>query len=250
MTTFPNQNALANAVANAAEQKIAREIGRRSGTSIFDGRGQLNQQSAGTLSHDGQVYLGEYLDLSGVPWAPAPDGYEHSSNLARLVEHMAALPSGEGGTLDQGGVVGCPLSMEDQKVLHAVAMLYCVGRGALGENQPPIGIQGYERRSAEFADRYLRGEAARNTIWSKQNIREDVCRLILKHTDERAINEDKRLQVFADACRFELVRHGVNTPEGLSMLRTHAWKKPELFHGGFAKDATNFRAWMITRGWK
>ena len=77
---------------------------------------------------------------------------------------------------------------------------------------------------------------------------DEVCRLIVKHDDPRAIDEDKRLQVFNDARRYEMARLHPNTSEGLKILREFCG--PEKFYTGFAKDKTNLRAWMLKRGWK
>jgi hypothetical protein len=106
----------------------------------------------------------------------------------------------------------------------------------------------FAERSATYADRYLRSGAASNTSWSKEHVRDEVCRLILKHADERAIADDKRLQVFNDARRYELTRLYPNTSEGLKILREHC--SPDKFYSGFAKEKANLRAWMLKRGWK
>ena len=66
--------------------------------------------------------------------------------------------------------------------------------------------------------------------------------------DPRSIDEDKRLQVFADAIRYETVRYAPDTPEGLATIRVHC--RPDLFHMGFSKSKDNVYAWMKTRGWK
>lgn len=58
----------------AAEKQIAREMQRRTETSIFDARGGLRESEARSRTKDGDLYLGEYLHLAGVEWAPDPDG--------------------------------------------------------------------------------------------------------------------------------------------------------------------------------
>ena len=78
-------------------------------------------------------------------------------------------------------------------------------------------------------------------------MREDVCRLILKHNDEREIRTDKRLQVLHDGLRFEIVRYEPNTGEGLKRIREHC--RRELFYSGWAKTKENFVTWRGNRGW-
>ena len=210
---------------------------------MMDAKMQSMTRSAftqdGRLRHEdmasGRVSLGEYLDLSGIDWAPEPYGSEHCQWLSRLVDYLSELPE------KLGGIVGGPLSMHDRKVLHCVSMLYCVGR--------KDGETNYAARSAAFADRYLRaGAGAGTAYWSKEEVREDVCRLIYRHNDPEAIRTDKRLQVFADVCRYELARIAPNTPEGITLLKEQV--KPELFYTGWAQSKDNFRQWMVTRGWK
>jgi hypothetical protein len=180
--------------------------------------------------------LGEYLDLSTIPWAPDPYGSDHSQWLSRLVDYMTELPG------KFGGVPGGPLDKHDRRVLHAVSMLYCVGRKE-GEHR-------YNERSAAFADTYFRSGAGQT--WAsggdKERIREDVCRLIYRHNDPASILEDKRLQILADGCRYELARFSPNTIEGQLLLKENI--KPDLFFTGWAQSKDNFRAWMVTRGWK
>jgi hypothetical protein len=195
--------------------------------------------SDGRLKHEdirpGQVTLGEYLDLAGIDWAPDPYGADHCQWLSRLVDYMSEL------TPEWGCIPGGPLKMEDRKILHCVAMLYTVGRKQ--------GEEGYAARSAAFADKYLReGAGAGTAYWSKDHVREEICRLIYKHNDPEAIRSDKRLQVFADACRYELVRIAPNTPVGTELLARSI--DPSLFYTGWARSGQNFRAWMVTRGWK
>lgn len=219
-----------------AENKIEREMQRRTSTSVFDGSGELKREHAQSLSHDGQVYLGEYLHIAGVEWAPEPNGSDHCAWLARLVEYIAKLPPDN----TFGGIVGGPLNDRTAKILHAVAMLYCTGMRE--------GIQGYEARSAARADKFLREGGGSGTMWNTDTVREEICGLIYKHNDPREIAADKRLQVFEDALRYETVRFFPNTGEGLALLKERC--KPELFHTGWAKSKDNFRQWMVTRGWK
>lgn len=216
----------------AVDEVLRREIQAQAGRSMFSRDGRLRHDLEGNVG--GNIHLGEYLQLGDIPYAPEPWGSEHATNLARLSEYMASLPG------NRGGVVGGPLSKEDQKILYAVATLYAVGR-AQGETN-------FAERSAAYADRYLRSGAASNTSWAKEEIREQVCRLILKHDDPRAIEEDKRLQVFNDARRYEMARLHPNTAEGLKVIREHC--SQDKFYTGFAKDKANFRAWMLKRGWK
>lgn len=217
-----------------AEDKIALEMRRRTSTSIFNARSGGLKQDARSFASDGQIYLGEYLHLAGVKWAPEPDGPEHCQWLSRLVEYMAELTPG------WGGIVGGPLDQHERKILHAVAMLYCTGK-AQGEDR-------YEERSAKNAEEFFRAGGGDGTYWSKPEVREEVCRLIYKHNDAREIASDKRLQVFEDARRYETVRYSPNTADGMTLLKERC--RPDLFHSGWAKDRVNFRQWMITRGWR
>lgn len=219
-------------------ERAIRQVERRAQHSIFDDRGQLRPGS----SPDGDITLGEYLQLDSIPWAPEPDGAEHSQQLARLVAYMASLPE----TL--GGVVGGPCSPHDQKVLYACAMLYAVGKGSLGTQNPPFGATGFEARSAAFAERFFREGGGAGTYWNKDMVREEVCRLIFKHNDRREIEVDKRLQVFADALAYESVRVKPNTPEGLAYIREHY--KPDTCYLGWSKSRDNLRGWMTYRGWR
>ncbi len=223
------------------DAKIDRELGKHTSTSIFDSRGELNEGRATALSN-GNVGFGDYLHLGSIPWAPEPDGAEHCQHLAQIAEYMAALPE------SWGGVVGGPMDKHDQKVLHAVAMLYAVGKGSLGTQQPPLGREGYEARSAAYAEQFFRQGGGAGTYWSKTEIREDVCKLIYMHTREEEIRTDKRLQVFADAVRYELCRIGVNTAAGMALLKEHC--RPDLFHSAWARDRANFRQYMLKNGWK
>lgn len=216
----------------AVDAVLRRELEAQAGRSMFSRDGRLRHDLEGEVGS--KIHLGEYMQIGDVPYAPDPWGSDHATNLARLSEYMASLPD------KMGGVVGGPLAKEDQKILYAVAMLYAVGM-AQGENN-------FAERSATYADKYLRSGAASNTSWSKESVRDEVCRLILKHADPRAIAEDKRLQVFNDARRYELTRLQPNTAEGLKILREHC--SPDKFYSGFAKDKSNLRAWMLKRGWK
>jgi len=216
----------------AVDQILKQEVAAQAGRSMFSRDGRLRHDLEQNVG--GNIHLGEYLQLGDIPYGPEPWGSEHATNLARLSEYMASLPD------KMGGVVGGPLSKEDQKILYAVAMLYAVGRSQ-GENN-------FAERSAAYADKYLRSGAASNTSWSKESVRDEVCRLILKHDDPRVIAEDKRLQVFSDARRYEMTRLHPNTAEGLKILREHC--SPDKFFSGFAKDKVNLRAWMLKRGWK
>ena len=216
----------------AVDSVLKRELSQQAGRSMFSRDGRLRHELEGNVG--GNIHLGEYLQLGDIPFAPDPWGSDHATNLARLSEYMASLPG------NMGGVVGGPLSKEDQKILYCVATLYAVGI-AQGE-------VGFAERSAAYADRYLRSGAASNTSWAKESVRDEVCRLIRKHADERAIAEDKRLQVFNDARRYEMTRLYPNTAEGLKILREHC--APDKFYSGFAKDKANLRAWMLKRGWK
>lgn len=221
-----------NQLNKAVDEVLRREIDAKAGRSMFSRDGRLRHDLEGQVGSS--IHLGEYLQIGDVLYPPDPWGSDHAANLARLSEYMASLP----GTM--GGVVGGPLSKQDQKILYAVAMLYAVGR-AQGEAN-------FAERSAAYADRFFRSGAAANTAWSKVEVREEVCRLILKHEDPRAIDEDKRLQVFNDARRYEMSRLHPNTSEGLKILREHC--APDKFYTGFAKEKTNLRAWMLKRGWK
>ena len=185
--------------------------------------------------------LGEYLNLASIPWAPEPDGSEHATHLARLAEYMGTLPG------PFGGVVGGPFDKQDQRCLHAVSMLYAVGKGSMGDGEVR-GQHGYAERSAAWADQYLRGPGAAGTIWGKVEMRESICRLIRWHNDEREIKLDKRLQVFADAVRYELCRLNTNTASGMRLLKEQ-WS-PALFNTGWAANKANARAYMVSRGWK
>jgi len=213
-----------------AQQRMNSEL-RRATRSAFTEDGRLRQEDLGP----GQFSLGEYLDLSGIDWAPDPYGADHCQNLSRLVDYMSELPG------KFGGVEGGPLSLEDRKVLHCVSMLYCTGRRD--------GETNYAARSAAFAERYLRaGAGAGTAYWSKEHVRDEVCRFFYEPAATETIRTDKRLQVFADACRYELARLGPNTLEGTLLLKEHI--KPDLFYTGWAQSKNNFRAWMVTRGWK
>lgn len=216
----------------AIDEKLRREVAAQAGRSMFSRDGRLRHDLEEQVGN--KIHLGEYLQIGDVPYAPEPWGSEHAANLARLSEYMASLPQA------MGGVVGGPLSQQDQKILYCVAMLYAVGR-AQGEAN-------FAERSAAYADRFLRSGAASNTSWSKEEVRDEVCRLILKHEDPRAIDEDKRLQVFSDARRYEMSRLQPNTAEGLKILREFC--SPDKFYSGFAKDKSNLRAWMMKRGWR
>lgn len=216
-----------------AQMKMESELKKRTSQSIFGRDGHLNRDAARSLS-EGHTYLGEYLDMGRIPYPAEPHGQDHAMNLAKIVEYMAKLPGG------WGGVVGGPLSEHEQKVLHAVALLYAVGR-AQGE-------EGYPQRSAGYADQFFREGGGAGTYWSKQEVREDVCRLIYMHRREEEIRTDKRLQVFSDAWRYELARLNPNTAQGMSLLKEE-WK-PEKFFSGWAKDKANARAYMVSRGWR
>lgn len=219
----------------AVNQKLNREIAAQAGTSLFSRDGRLRHELEDRVGGDGNIHLGEYLQLGDIPYAPDPWGSDHATNLARLSEYMASLPG------IRGGVVGGPLSLQDQKILYAVATLYAVGK-AQGDDDR------FAERSAAYADSYLRSSAASNTAWARQDIREEVCRLILKHDDQREIANDKRLQVFSDARRYEMTRLNPNTSAGLATLREAC--APDKFYTGFAKDRVNLRTWMLRRGWK
>lgn len=221
----------------AAQAKIQREMSKRVNTSIFGRDGQLDASRARDLS-EGHVGLGEYLDMGRIPYPPAPDGSDHAAKLAVLVGYLAQIPVK--GPYVSGGVVGGPLDKHDQMVLKAVAHLYMVGK--------KDGLEGYAERSAAFADKFFREGGGAGTYWAKQSVREETCRLIYHHDRPESIREDKRLQVFADACRYELCRLAPNTGEGMLMLKEQ-WK-PELFYTGWAADKANARTWMINRGWK
>lgn len=223
-----------------------REIQRRTTRSIFNKDGKLDEQTARGMvaSGQGDISLGEYLHLTGVPWAPDPDGSEHCIWLSRLAEYMMTIDEKHGG-------VG-PFDKHDQKVMHAVAMLYCTGRqtfscydGALTEGDLALK---WEEQSARNAEVFFRNGGGDGTYWGKDTVRTDVCNLIYNHRNPQAIASDKRLQVFADAVRYETARYWPNTAEGLAILKER-WR-PELWHTGWAADKANARQWMITRGWK
>lgn len=219
-------------------ERAIRQVEKRAQHSIFDARGNLRPDQA----PEGNIGFGEYLQLGLIPWAPEPDGAEHSEQLAQLVEYMGQLPE----TL--GGVVAGPLSQHDQKVLYAVGMLYAVGKGSLGTQNPPLGVSGFAARSAAFAERFFREGGGAGTYWNKETVREEVSRLIFRHADPREIAIDKRLQIFADALAYESVRMKPNTPEGLTYIREHY--KPDACYLGWSKSRDNFRAWMQKRGWR
>lgn len=213
---------------------------------IFRESGEIDQEAAQAQATKGDVFLGEYLHLAGVPWAPEPDGAEHCQNLARLVTYMAELPP------SWGGLASGALDVDDRKVLHAVAMLYCTGRRE--------GMEGYEARSAANAAKFFHDGGGDGTFWGTAKVRDEVCRLIYKHTDPEFIAQDKRLQVFEDAVRFECVRYAPNTRRGLEILRQEC--SPEKFHLGWSKSngeidpttgkkqPSNLETWMTTRGWR
>ncbi len=219
----------------AVSKTLERELANQAGTSMFSRDGRLRHDLEGRVGGSGNIHLGEYLQLGDIPYGADPWGSDHATNLARLSEYIASLP----GTM--GGIVGGPLSVQDQKILYAVATLYAVGK-AQGDDDR------FAERSAAYADSYLRSSAASNTAWAKQDVREEVCRLILKHADPREIDGDKRLQVFSDARRYEIVRMSPNTSAGLAALRENC--TPDKFYTGFAKDRVNLRTWMLRRGWK
>lgn len=223
-----------------AELSIQREMDRRTNTSIFDPSGNLRMGEAQARATKGEVYLGEYLHIGSIPWAPDPYGSEHCVALSRLVEYMASLPGQVGGF--------GPFDAHDTKVLHAVAMLYCVGMGSFGRDEPPAGVEGYEERSAAYAEKFFRSGGGDGTYWSKESVREETCRLIFQHNREDAIRSDKRLQVFADAVRYETTRLKQNTGEGMALLQERC--TPDKFFQGWAKDKANFRGYMLFRGWR
>ncbi len=194
-----------------AQLKIQREMASRTSTSIFDGRGNLDHATANRLS-GGDVALGEYLDMSMIPFAPDPDGSDHAIHLSRLVSYIAKLPSGANGEADWGGIAGGPLSDHDIRVLSAVAMLYATGRPKPSDayREMDAGPVLWEQISANVADNFFRLGGGAATYWSRPDVREEVCRLIVKHTDAREIAADKRLQVFEDARRYETVRYSPN----------------------------------------
>lgn len=217
----------------AATLKLQKELSKRTSQSIFDRSGNLDIRRANELS-EGYIGLGEYLHLDTVPWASEPFGSEHCQHLSRLVEYMAQLPE------SWGGVVGGPLDKHDQKVLHAVAMLYATGK--------KHGLEGYEARSAAIADQYFRQGGGSGTYWSKSEVREDVCRLLYSHNRREDIETDKRLQVFSDALRYEMTRLEPNTARGMAVLKEFC--RPESFYMGWSKDRANLRAYMVSRGWR
>ncbi len=194
-------------------------------------------------SNQSDIRLGEYLHLAGVEWAPDPDGSDHCMWLSRLVEYMAQL------TPEWGGVVGGPLTMHDVKVLTAVAMLYATGRASPSSAHTDEGVaKTYAAKSASNAERFFRDGGGSGTYWGKPEVREDVCRLIFRHTEPAAISEDKRLQVFQDALAFESVRYGVNTGPGLLLIKERY--VPERMNLGWSKSRENFRGWMQARNWR
>lgn len=224
-----------------AKMATKRELDRRGTRSIFGADGKLDEQTARGMasSGSGDVYLGEYLHLTGLPFAPDPDGSEHCIQLSRLVEYMATITEKFGG-------VG-PFSAHDQKVLHAVAMLYCTARHQ-SSAYPDDPRDQWVEQSAANAETFFRQGGGDGTYWGKDEVRKDVCSLIYRHRNPQDIASDKRLQVFADAVRFETARYSPNTEQGLDLLKERI--VPDLFHTGWAKDKANFRQWMIYRGWK
>jgi len=218
-----------------ANRLMDRELARRTGTSIFAPSGRLRDDAA-SFASDGQIHLGEYLHLAGIEWADAPFDSDHCQHLARLVEYIASLPE------KMGGIPSGPLGMHEQKVLYAVAMLYCTGKKGIGASDD------YAARSAANADKFFREGGGSGTYWGKQQVREEVCHLIYKHTDPREIAHDKLLQVFSDALRYETVRMWPNTAQGLEIIRERC--RAEDYFTGWAKTKENFRAYMVSRGWK
>lgn len=240
-------------IAESVERDMDMDMDRRAAQSMFDqstGR-LLNQraQQAGTIS------FGEYLDLGLVPWAPDPFGSEHCTNLARLVEYMGGLGEKYGGF--------GPFEAYDLKCLYAASILYAIGiaqgQGGGGGRGEALGAEAcrrlavpgaYEARSAFLAEQFFRNGGGVNTYWAKPEVREETCRLIFRHNDPRALEGDPRLKVFADGRRYELARLNPNDESGESMLMLQREWVPELFHQGWAKEKSNARGWMITRGWK
>ena len=197
--------------------------------------------------HRSQVVLAEYLHLAGVQWAADPDGSDHCEWLSRCCEYLAGMPEG------WGGVVGGPMSPHDVKVLHATAMLYCTGRTS--PSSGPIDSareEVFAGQSAANAERFFREGGGYNTYFGREDVREDVCRLIYRFgqrfRDRGMISSDKRLQVLSDCVDFEVARYAPNTGEGMRLIRERFI--PERTYTGFAKSKDNFRAWMRTRGWK
>ncbi len=218
-----------------AKQKI-QEAMRRHGRSVFGADGNLRADAAAEMSN-GNVLLGEYLDLSIVPFAEDPYGSDHCIALGKLASYMMELPERMGGFPDG------TFQKHDYRVIHAVAMLYCTGR-----HKQYGDLEGYAARSAKIADAYFQDYGGGATYWSKAEVREEICRLIYKHNDPAEIKIDKRLQVLSDALTFELARLAPNTVEGLRILKEHV--KPDRFFLGFSKNEDNFRTWMKYRGWK
>lgn len=228
---------------------LQQQIQNMTSQSVFREDGKIDEERARHLASKGDIYLGEYLHLNEVPWAPDPDGSDHCIWLSRIVEYIAQLPG------KWGGVEGGPLSTHDVKVLHAVAMLYCTGRQVPSFTDPNIKddkirekMARWEERSAANAELFLREGGGAGTYWSKSEVREDVCKLIYHHRRAGEVRIDKRLQVFNDAVLFETARYFPNTGDGLRLLRERV--KAEAFFTGWGKDKENFRAWMIARGWK
>ncbi len=224
-----------------AKMATQRELDRRGTRSIFDASGKLDERTAMGMaaSGAGDVFLGEYLHLTGLPFAADPDGSEHCIQLSRLVEYMATITEKFGG-------LG-PFSAHDGKVLHAVAMMYCTGRQR-SSFYPDDPKDQWVEQSARNAETFFKNGGADGTYWNKDEVRTEVCRLIYAHRNAQDIAGDKRLQVFADAVRFETARYFPNTAEGLGVLKER-WS-PDLFVTGWAKDKANARQWMIYRGWK
>jgi hypothetical protein len=224
-------NDLVNRATRSVERSMERDMDSRAAQSVFDERGNLRMGATDGMQNVG---LGEYLDLTLIPWAPEPDGAEHCQNLARLVEYIGNLG-------DKYGGLG-PFDAHDLKCLHATAMLYCTGK--------VNGREGYEARSAALAESFFRDGGGLNTYWGKPEVRDETCRLIFRHNDPRAIDSDPRLKVFQDALRYELARLNPNDPAGQSMLMLKREWKPEKFYTGWAQSKDNARSWMVKRGWK
>ena len=224
-----------------AREKMSRVLGQHTGSSIFGRGGELNRERALEMSQ-GHARIGDYLDMGRIPFPPEPYGQDHASNLVRIAEYMAQLP----GTW--GGIVGGPLSEHDVKVIHAAAMLYTVGRDQDVTTTDARALEGFARRSADYADKFFREGGGAGTYWSKDGVREETCRMIVMHTRPDEVAVDKRLQVFSDALRYELCRFSQNTAAGMLLLQEE-WK-PEKFFSGWAREKANARQYMLYRGWK
>lgn len=208
--------------------------------SLFQGAGPDPSTLAGLNGVNTSFQQQATLWLSNITWPMAPFDFNHAKDLAKLAEHIGSLHERE------GGVIGGPLTEQDQKILWAVAIFHELGRAGDG-GEASAEVHAMAPRSARIADTIMRDGSAAGTIWEKAEVRDEVCRLVYRQADREAAREDKRLQVFQDAERLEGVRFGVKTPMGLAYIKEQC--RSELFFTGFGKDITNLRKYMRFKGW-